>query len=95
MDDAAIVAIKQACHEVADRYALYVDERLYDRLAEVFIEDAVLEVGTTRRGLADIIAGMEGPALIGVYHDTYRRTAQGWRIAHRSLSTTFRRPDAF
>jgi hypothetical protein len=40
-------------------------------------------------------APLEGPALIGVYHDTYRRTAQGWRIAHRSLSTTFRRPDAF
>ena len=143
MDEARIAAIKQACRELADRYALYVDERLYDRFGEVFSEDAVLEAGGQRRGLADIITGMgkrsvglvsrhvitnsvvdvldpenatglcylslyrkldaagpdpallEGPALIGVYHDTYRRTPLGWRITHRSLSTTFRRPEAF
>lgn len=34
---------------------------------------------------------LDGPYLIGEYQDEYRRTAEGWRIAHRRLTTIFRR----
>ena len=36
---------------------------------------------------------LDGPYLVGEYSDDYRRTPDGWRIAHRRLTTVFRRPD--
>ena len=36
---------------------------------------------------------LDGPYLVGEYGDAYRRTPDGWRIAHRRLTTVFRRPD--
>ncbi len=37
---------------------------------------------------------LDGPYLVGEYEDEYRRTAEGWRIARRRLTTIFRRNGA-
>ncbi len=34
---------------------------------------------------------LAGPAIVGEYRDRYRRTAEGWRIAHRQALMTFMR----
>ncbi len=34
---------------------------------------------------------LAGPVIVGEYRDRYRRTAEGWRIAHRQALMTFMR----
>lgn len=36
---------------------------------------------------------LHGPYLVGEYDDEYRRTADGWRLARRTLRTVFRRAE--
>lgn len=37
---------------------------------------------------------LTSPAMVGSYHDDYRRTRQGWRLAQRIVQVPFRRTDA-
>lgn len=52
---------------------------------------------TMYRGARTTSAGalpLDGPYLVGQYDDEYRRTAEGWRLARRKLTTIFRRAGA-
>jgi ketosteroid isomerase-like protein len=35
------------------------------------------------------VAPLEGPAIVGEYHDRFVRTDDGWRIAHRRATAAF------
>jgi hypothetical protein len=39
--------------------------------------------------LAGKPAPLDGPMMIGTYHDRFTRTADGWRIAHRRATAEF------
>lgn len=45
-------------------------------------------------GVTGAVARLEGPQMVGEYRDRFRRTPDGWRIAHRSALAGFVRRDA-
>jgi ketosteroid isomerase-like protein len=125
------------CVALSIAFANAVDHREYDRLLDLFTDDAVLQrwdrsfegrkgiaemmaarpLGVQTRhmctnfeitrlddqsatgltyflffrgeGAADKISPMTGPALMGEYHDRFRLTDAGWRIAHRTIKLVF------
>lgn len=37
------------------------------------------------------LSPLEGPVMVGEYRDRFRRTSDGWRIAHREIEVSFLR----
>ena len=58
MNETERAEIERACERLSIAYAHHVDFRAYDRFAELFADDGLLDVGTPMHGKAAIARGM-------------------------------------